>query len=312
MVRAQVLAVALAATAIAGSSDVTRARTHDGAGSAEVVIAWNQILQNTIPAAALMSPRFFAMLHIAMFDAVNSIEREYKPYLAKAPGSHGASAAAAAAQAARDVLTSLIPTSQSTYDAALEAQLTDIPPGLAEQGRAIGHYAAARLLDWRANDGWQVAPPVFEPPPFTGVWQRTPPGGPATFTHFPGVIPFALPTPTLYLPPPPPHLNTTKYAEDFNEVKLWGSATSSVRSEEQKLRSQLFAGVVTRTTLFAMWNNVTRDAARAYGLSLVDTARLFALVNVSINDAVQTSHTSKFVYQLWRPVTAIRRADEDL
>ncbi len=311
MVRTHIFAVALTATALAGSSEAVRANPHNSAG-AEIVIAWNQILQDTIPAAALMSPRFFAMVHIAMFDAVNAIEREYAPYVARIRGSRGASAEAAAAQAAHDVLTSLIPTSQAVFDAALAAQLEDIPKGQARQGRAIGELAAARVIAWRTNDGWEVPPPAFEPPPIAGVWQRTPPFGAASFTQFPGVVPFALPTPTLYLPPPPPQLNSAKYAEDFNEVKLWGSATSPVRSTEQTLRSRLFAGVVTRTTLFAMWNNVTRDAARAKGLSLVDTARLFALVNVSINDAVQTSHTSKFVYQFWRPVTAIRRADEDL
>ena len=208
-------------------------------------------------------------------------------------------------------MTSLIPASQATFDAALDDQLDDIPHGLARQGTAIGRHAAAKLLDWRANDGWQVTPPAYEPPAVLGLWQRTPPFGPATFTHFPGAIPFALPTPTLFLPPPPPQLNTAQFAEGFNEVALYGQDTSAARSTEQTLRSRLFAGVVTRTTLFAMWNNVTRDAARAYGLSLVDTARLFALVNVSINDSVQTSHTSKFVYQLWRPVTAINRADED-
>lgn len=307
--KTQVFAVTLAATALAGSSDAVRAHSR---GSAEVIIAWNQTLQDTIPATAgLMSPRFYAMLHIAMFDAVNAIEREYTPYVGRIHGSHGASAEAAAAQAAHDILVSLIPASQATFDAKLQDQLEDIPHGLARQGRAIGRHAAARVLDWRANDGWQVTPPAYEPPAIAGLWQRTPPGNPASVTHFPGVVPFALPTQTLYLPPPPPQLDSAAYAEGFNEVKLVGSATSMVRSDEQTLRSRLFAGVVTRTTLFAMWNNVTRDAVRKFGLSVVDTARLFVLVNVAINDSVQTSHTSKFVYQLWRPVTAIRRADED-
>ncbi len=138
-----------------------------------------------------------------------------------------------------------------------------------------------------------------------------PPATQPRFTHFPGVVPFALPTADALPATAAAAAGLRKYAEGFNEVKLVGSATSMVRSDEQTLRSRLFAGVVTRTTLFAMWNNVTRDAARKFGLSVVDTARLFVLVNVAINDAVQTSHTSKFVYQLWRPVTAIRRADED-
>jgi hypothetical protein len=302
-------AMAITAAALTGTGDLLRATTSN---SAEVIIEWNQTLQETVPNASLMTPRFFSMMHIAMFDAVNAVDNEYTPYLTKIRGLHGASAEAAAAQAARDVLVALIPGSQATYDARLEAQLADIPHGRARLGKALGRKAAARVLEWRANDGWEVTPPVYEPPAITGVWQRTPPGNAASFTQFPGAVPFALPTATIFLPPPPPQLNSAKYAEDFNEVKLYGSQNSAVRSAEQTLRSRLFAGVVTRTTLWAMWNNVTRDAVRARDLSLVDAARLFVLVNVSINDAVQTSHASKFVYQLWRPVTAIRRADEDL
>jgi hypothetical protein len=259
-----------------------------------------------------MTLRYYAMLHVAMFDAINSIEGDYTPFLGRIRGSHGASAEAAAAKAARDILTALIPAGQPAFDAALEATLAGISPGTAQQGVRIGEEAAAKVLAWRQNDGWAVPPPVYEPPPIPGLWQRTPPGAAAGFTQFPGVVPFALPTPTLFLPPPPPQLNSAKYAEDFNQVKLLGSVGSSERTAEQTLRSRLFAGVVTTTNLFAMWNNVARDAIRARGLSLVDAARLFALMNVSMNDGLQTTHASKFVYGLWRPVTAIRRADEDM
>jgi hypothetical protein len=285
----------------------------DGGNSAEVLIEWNQLLQGTIPASAgLGSARLYSMLHVAMFDAVNSIEAEYSPYVARVRGSHGASAEAAAAQAGHDILVALIPASAPAYDAALAARLATIPAGLSAQGVAVGSEAAANVLAWRQNDGWGVALPPYEPPAIPGLWQRTPPFGPASFTQFPAVRPFALPSPTLFLPPSPPMLNSEKYAQDFNEVKLMGSATSAVRTTEQTLRSRLFAAVVSRTTLWAMWNNVARDMIRSNRLSLVEAARLFALMNVAINDGVQTSHTSKFVYGLWRPVTAIRRADEDL
>ena len=155
--KTQVFAVALAATALAGSSDAVRAHSR---GSAEVIIEWNQTLQDTIPAtAALMSPRFYAMLHIAMFDAVNAIEREYSPYVGRIRGSHGASAEAAAAQAAHDVLTSLLPASQATFDAKLQDQLEDIPHGLARQGKAIGRLrrrSRARL----ARKRWLAGRPA--------------------------------------------------------------------------------------------------------------------------------------------------------
>jgi hypothetical protein len=85
-----------------------------------------------------------------------------------------------------------------------------------------------------------------------------------------------------------------------------------VRSAEQTQTARLFASVGNSTVHFMMWNNVARDVARQANWSLLDTARLFALMNASMHDGLQTSHTSKYVYGLWRPVTAIRRADEDL
>jgi hypothetical protein len=279
--------------------------------SAEVVIQWNQLLQTTLPpTAGLASNRYFAILHIAIFDAVNAIERRYTPYLSRPRGSDGASAEAAAAKAARDVLTWLIPGSQATYDAALAEQLAGISRGRARQGVEIGAKAAANVIAWRMNDGWNATPPAYLPPPLTGLWQPVP--TPAGFTHYPGVVPFALPTGTIFMPPPPPQLNSTKYAEDFNEVKDWGSASSTLRSAEQTLLALKFAGVGTPITPFRLWQNVTGGAVRSRGLSLIDAARLFVLVSVSMHDGLQTSMTSKFAYQLWRPTTAIRRADEDM
>lgn len=168
------------------------------------------------------------------------------------------------------------------------------------------------VIAWRMNDGWSATPPAYLPPPLPGLWQPAP--APAGFTHYPGVLPFALPTGTIFMPPPPPQFNSAKYAEDFNEVKTKGSLNAPLteRSAEQTLLSLRFAGVGTPITPFRLWQNVTRDAARGRALAMIDTARLFALVSVSMHDGLQTSMTSKFVYQVWRPLTAIRRADEDM
>jgi hypothetical protein len=105
-------------------------------------------------------------------------------------------------------------------------------------------------------------------------------------------------------------LSSAAYAADVDEVKRLGSATSTERTAEQTQLARLFAPQGYRTQHWQVWNNVARDTAQGQGWSLVDTARLFALVNASIHDGLQTSHTSKFVYGLWRPVTAIQRADE--
>jgi hypothetical protein len=132
-----------------------------------------------------------------------------------------------------------------------------------------------------------------------------------TFTFYSNVVPFAMLTSTQFLPPPPPTLTSARYAADFNEVKLFGSAISSARSAEETLWTQIHAGVNTQVGFFHVWNRVAADVAQREGLSIVDTARTFALLSVGLHDGLQTSFTSKFVYGLWRPVTAIRRAAED-
>ena len=148
-------------------------------------------------------------------------------------------------------------------------------------------------------------------PPLPGLWQPTSAQG-AQLANFGDFATFALLTPTQYLPDPPPTLTSELYTADFEEVRLLGSATSTVRTAEQTETAKLFASVGNSTSHFAAWNNVARDVAGRANWSLIDTARLFVLINVSMQDGVQTSHTSKFIYGLWRPVTAIRRADEDL
>jgi hypothetical protein len=281
--------------------------------SRDVIVAWNEALQALTPPGPSPAQRFYSMLHIAMFDAVNAIERVYTPYRLRMRVPHGASPEAAAAQAGRDVLTALFPAQQATFDALLESQLAGLPPGRAWLGRFIGFHAAMEVLAWRQNDGWAAPDPAYVLPPFPGLWQPTPPAlSVATFTRYPNVTPFALLTATQYLPPPPPTLTSERYAADFDEVKRLGSVTSTERTEEQTLLARLFAGLINPIPFVSFWNIVTGDLAEARGLSLVETARLFVLVNVSIHDGLQTSFTSKFVYGLWRPVTAIQRADEDL
>jgi hypothetical protein len=281
-----------------------------------VVIQWNQIAQTLFTPAPSPSFRWMAMLHIAMFDAINSIEDVYTPYHVRVKGSHGASSQAAAAQAARDLLTALFPAQQATFDAALESQLASMPPGLIQQGRHIGRQVAQAVLEWRSGDGWPalIAPdPSYVLPPFPGFWQRTPPANSfATFTFFAAVKPFALVTSTQFLPPAPPPLTSERYAHDLNETKLLGSAMSATRTAEETLMAQLFASVNATIGFQHVWNIVAGTVAHREELSLLDTARVFALVNVAFHDGLQTSFTSKFVYGLWRPVTAIQRADEDL
>jgi len=283
--------------------------------SADVVLKWNQVLQSTLPQPGNpQTPRFYSMMHIAMFDAINAIERDFEPYRVRLRPGLGGSTAAAAAQDAHDVLVALNPSAVQAYDAALAADLGDHPSDFVRRGAQIGAYIAKEILVWRQNDGWVVpAFPPYAEPLLPGRWQPTPPANAAaTFTHLQQAAPMALLSATHLLPLPPPSLTSPRYAADVNEVKLIGKSDSAVRTEEQTTIARLWSGVGTTTGFFSVWNNMARDVVLARNLSLVETARVFVLVNVSIHDALQTTQASKFVYGVWRPVTAIRAADTDL
>jgi hypothetical protein len=296
---------------------VSAATPDDGAASAHEVIKWNQLLRQIvlIPGAqppTIPSTRSLAMLHIALFDAVNAIEQSFTPYFIEVWASRGASKQAAAAQAAHDVLVALYPQQQDVLDAALTESLDGLPPGRARQGIAVGQAVASAILDWRRTDRWDATPPPYVLPPEPGFWQPTPPGfSPATFTHYPDVVPFAITDSRQFGPPPPPALTSAQYATDFNQTKEIGRVDSTSRTDDQMLVARLWAAVGTPTGSVDIYNNVARDVALAFGSDLVQTARLFVLLNVAIIDGLQTSYTSKFDYGLWRPITAIPRADED-
>jgi hypothetical protein len=311
MRKTMTVGVALVAALTSGAAH----RTEATYASPDVVLKWNQLIQNTLPQPGNpLSPRFYAMTHIAMFDAINAIERDFEPYRVRLRPGFGGSTKAAAAQAAHDVLVALNPSAAAVYDAALTDDLGKHPSGFVRHGADIGARVAKEILAWRQDDGWVVAPfPPYAEPPLPGRWQPTPPANAsAAFTHLQYAAPMALLSATQALPSPPPSLTSAQYAADLNEVKLLGRFDSAVRTEEQTIIARLWSGVDTATGFFSVWNNVARDVVLARQLSLVETARVFVLVNVSIHDALQTTQASKFVYGMWRPVTAIRAADEDL
>lgn len=282
-------------------------------GGRDVIVEWNDLLENTVPASAGPTlPRYYAMMHIAQFDAINSRDGAYEPYRTKVPTWCDASMEAAAAQAAHDVLVALLPASKATYDAALDARLASIHKGSAKLGTDLGKEVAQQILQWRLNDGWET-PQSFNPPPLPGVWRPTPPNFPnAAFVQSVDAKPFGLPTPSYYLPRRPPELDSQEYADAVNDIKAIGSVNSVVRTPEQTTLARAWASVNFRQQWSAIWNNVARDTAQAKNLGMVETARMFALLNATMQDSVQTAQASKFAYQLWRPVTAIQKADEDM
>jgi hypothetical protein len=310
--RAAVLAIVLTGVLSAPSG----ASGHGGAGKADpaVVYEWNQLLQTTIPGTAgVMSFRYYAMMHIAMFDAINSIQGDYRKYQVRVFAPRGASAEAAAAQAAHDVLVGLIPASKPAYDATLESRLNRIGGWRAASGSEVGKRVAKAILLWRSGDGSELPNRAYVPPALPGWWQPTAPGQVALAVQFGDIEPFGLLTPTQFLPAPPPLLNSPEYAADFNTVKEVGASNSAARTAEQTLLARLFAGPPNYSpNPFALWSDVARTVAQSKGLSLIQSARLLALVTAAMNDGIQTAHTSKYIYGLWRPITAIQRAGEDL
>jgi hypothetical protein len=280
---------------------------------ASVITEWNSIAEGAIPASAGVTlPRPYAMMHIAMFDAVNSIDGRYTAYRVRVPAWFGASREAAAAQAAHDVLTALLPAGTATFDAALATRLAKIHPARAQLGSQVGREVAKKILDWRSTDGWST-PQTFTPPALPGVWQPTPPANAAAgFAQAGDARPFALPTPYYYLPRRPPTLNSQEYADAVNEIRAIGGVNSAVRTEEQTLQARLWASVGYKDNWGGIWNQVGRFMTVRNNLSMIESARMFALLNVSMMDGVQTAQASKYVYQMWRPVTAIQRADEDM
>jgi hypothetical protein len=310
--------VAVVTLALALSAPLA-SRTSASGASAAIVYEWNQILQDTVPTPHNpLTPRYFSMMHIAMFDAVNAIERDFTAYRVSLRYA-GGSAEAAAAQAAHDVLVAMLPAATATYDAALARQLGQQPSGFTHRGAAVGAHVAKEILEWRKTDGWVVSPfPPYSEPLVPGRWQPTPPNNPtAAFTHLQNAAPMALLTATQFLPPPPPSLTSERYAADLNEVAEIGKSDSASRTAEQTAIARLWAGIAstgsgTATNFMSIWNNIARDVSMERRLSLVDAARVFVLVNVSVHDALQTAQASKFVYGLWRPVTAVREAETDL
>jgi hypothetical protein len=278
-----------------------------------VVIEWNQLAQATIPASAgPLGMRYYAIMHVAMFDAANSITERYTPFKTAVNAAPGASPEAAAAQAARDVLVALIPAHKKTYDAALRARLATLPPERVSTGVVVGKVAANRTLKWRANDGIFGPAIPYGLPQLPGLWQPAVAGGQPALTQLPAAVPFTMESVTQFLVPRHPELTSERYARDFEEVKLLGARASTTRTAAQTQTAELFAGVITGTNNFMIWNNVARDVVLAKKLSLTEAARLFAFLDTAMMDSLLGTQTGKFIYGLWRPITAIPGADADL
>jgi hypothetical protein len=283
----------------------------------ETVIEWNRVTLAALAVPGANPPTVFvtrplAMVSVAVFDAANAFDGGYHPYAGAPRPADGASADAAVAQAAHDVLVALLPSQRAAFDAALAASLAGIPDAAARAGAEVGAGAAQATLDLRTGDGWARPFPALTLPALPGYWTPTPPASAAaTFTNYPDVLGFIVPDGRHFLAEGPPALTSDRYARDFNETKTLGAADSAVRTAEQTLVARLWAPVGYSTAFWHVWNQVVGYVSRSRALSGLDAARAFALVNMTHHDALMTSFTGKFLYGFWRPVTAIREAHTD-
>ena len=279
--------------------------------SGDIVIEWNRELLSILRTkgaqpATIHPTRSFAIVHAAIYDAVVSITGGGPAYLFSVRAGKNARPDAAAAQAGHDTLAALYPTMTPALDQLLAKDLATIPPSDAKQdGIRVGHEAAERMLQIRANDGSGAMPPVFTPGSNPGDYQLTPPlFVQPVFTHWAKVTPFVLHAADQFRPAPPPSLQSVAYATALNEVKSLGQDVSTTRTPEQTLIAKFWAGPIWNS-----WNEIADGAALAQGTDLLRTASLFANLNLAFADSAIAFYDAKYTYQLWRPVTAIREAD---
>jgi hypothetical protein len=266
---------------------------------ADAVLDWNEI---ALAAVATSRPpdgaRAMAMMHVAMFDAVNAIEQKYRPYAYPAKGSKDASSDAAATAAAHAVLSKLFPEQAQTFDGAYAASLARIPEGAAKAaGVALGREVGSQCLAMRANDGAGGAS-IYKQKITPGVYVLT---AFALSSEFGRVKPWFMREPTQFRPGPPPALTSAVWSRDLEEIRASGGRSSATRTPEQTIVARFWT-----VTGPPSWNPVVRSLAKSRNLGLIENARLFAMVNMAATDAFVAVFDAKYAYEFWRPVTAIR------
>ena len=293
----------------AGVRGCAQPADHQGAWA---VIQWNRIALRTSAAAPFDPPRearALALVHTAVFNAVNAIRHVYPPYgVAPAAAPPHASVEAAVAAAAHDTLVSLYPDQR----ASLQTQYGGFLAGLAcspdelTTGSSVGHAASAALLAWRSGDG-SGASAAGVAGGWPGQWRPTPPAfRPALEPGWGRVRPFLMASPAQFRPGPPPPLTSSIYARDLSEIAALGRDTSSARTPEQAQTARFWVATAPQ-----LWNQVVQQLTSARGMEVTTAARAFALLNLAGADTFIASWDAKFAYRQWRPITGIREAGTD-
>ncbi len=274
------------------------------AARADVITDWNAKAEAIGIEKKLGPPpnaRGMAMMHLAMFEAVNAVTHRYESYGLKLPADAGVSPEAAAAAAAHGVLVKLFPDQQAGLDSTLKASLDQVPDGDAKaKGIELGRQAAAGVVALRADDGIS-ATETYRPVTTAGAYIPTPIPISSTIGK---LTPWAMSMGDQFRPAPPPALTSPTWTADVNEIREVGALASTRRTADQTEAARFWSATGPHC-----WQPITRQLAAAKKLDLSDSARLFALVALATSDSFIAVFDAKFHYNLWRPVTAIRNAD---
>jgi len=257
-------------------------------------------LGNTSP---YMAQRVMGMVHAAMFDAVNSIERRYRPYLLQLSADPATSKEAAAAAAAAAVLATIDEKTAGEMKVALANYLAPLPDGATKSdGVKLGEAVATRMLEVRANDG-SGAPDAYRPRTTPGVYVST---AIPISSMWPNMKPFVLKNASQFRPGPPVSLESKEWATDYNELKDAGGQISAKRTAQQTEIAQFWL-----VGPPVAYHPFVRQLVIANQMNVVDSARLMALVSIGLTDAIIAVLDAKYHYNFWRPITAIRNGDND-
>jgi hypothetical protein len=281
--------------------------------SQNVVSSWNDAALRSIRAERTAPPRAaraLAMIHTAIFDAVNTIEGGYESYLPQPQAPNAASSTAAAIEAGYRTATALFPSRKANFDKLRADQLAALADTGKTDGIAVGASAASIMLANRASDQPTALP--YTPGTEPGQWRPTPTANAAfALPDWGRVKPFAMTSGDQFRPVAPPALTSNEYAEAFKEVKQVGSVNSATRTAEQTEIALLWAANAGTDTPPGMTNRIVENLVARRNLSLLESARTFALVNLAMADAGIVALDAKRLYNWWRPVTAIRDAETD-
>jgi hypothetical protein len=277
--------------------------------SADEVTRWNQIATDATTVAntnPLKESCVFAILHVAIHDAANSVESRYEPYLPRTSPAPGASVEATIASAAHATLVALLPDSKVSFDAALEETLRTISDDSKKKaGVEVGRTAAAAILSARESGG-ENRTVQYTPGRKPGEYRRTPRDfTPAALAHWGSVTPFVLTSFAQFRPSEPPAVNSLRALADIEEVKAIGGSKSVTRTAEQSEIARYWYENSPRG-----WNRIAREVSAARQFDVWENARLFALVNLAMADGYIANFESKYHYSYWRPVTVIRESGD--